>query len=88
MEALQAGRLEEARDLLAPVLNENPDDPEVVSLTRMMAQRELTVKIDLAEQALWFARRIYRRSPREVVDRLAALDVACLPEGCAHEPRA
>jgi hypothetical protein len=84
-EALQAGRLEEARDLLAPAINENPGDPELVSLTAMMAQRELTVKIDLAERALWFARRSHRCCPQDAIDRLTALDVAGLPEPCARQ---
>ena len=38
-QALAAGRWEEARDVLAPALDENPGNPEAVSLHAMIARR-------------------------------------------------
>ncbi len=76
--ALQAGHLEEAKALLGPAGNEYPDNPEVASLAATIAQRELAVKMSAAEEALWSARREYRRDPVTAVARLETLDVSGL----------
>lgn len=78
--ALEIGRLEEARAVLGPAANENPDNAEIASLLSIIAQRELIVKVDQAEDALWAARREWRRDPAAAVERLQALDTARLPE--------
>jgi len=81
--ALEAGRFEEAEGLLRPVANENPSNPEITTLTTIIAQRELAVKVDAVETALWEARREYRRDPAIAVAQLEALDVDRLPEPLA-----
>lgn len=78
--ALEAGRLEEARAVLGPAANENPDNADVASLMQIIAQRELFVKAEAAEDALWAARREWRRDPAAAVARLEALDIDGLPE--------
>jgi len=83
--ALDAGQCQEARELLALVCSENPDNPEIASLMSIMAQRELTVKVTAAEEALWAARREYRRDPAAAVQRLQSLDVAGLPDPLARQ---
>ena len=82
--ALDAGRFEEARGLLGPVANQNPDNPEVSSLKTIIAHREMTVKADAVEEVLWEARRIYRRDPEAAVARLETLDVDGVPEPLAR----
>jgi len=47
--ALEAGRFEEAKGLLRPIANENPGNPEITTLTTIIAQRELAVKVDAVE---------------------------------------
>jgi len=81
--ALEAGRFEEAKGLLGPAANENPVNPEITTLTTIMAQRELAVKVDAVEATLWEARREYRRDPAAAVAQLEALDVDGLPESLA-----
>jgi len=81
--ALEAGRCEEAKELLGPVANENPGNPEITTLTTIIAQRELAVKVDAVEATLWEARREYRRDPAIAVAQLEALDVDGLPERLA-----
>ncbi len=78
--ALEAGRCEEATELLGPVANENPGNPEITTLKTIIAQRKLAVKVDAAEEILWEARRVYRHDPAVAVARLEALDVEALPE--------
>ena len=78
--ALEAGRLEEARALLGPVRSEYPDDAAVASLLHRLAQREQAVKALAADEALWEARREYKKDPDAALARLEALDVAGLPE--------
>ena len=43
------------------------------------------VKLDEAEDALWEARRVWRREPAAAVARLAALDTGSLPEPVARQ---
>ncbi len=81
--ALEAGRFEEAKGLLGPAANENPGNPEITTLTTIIAQRELAVKVDAVEAILWEARREYRRDPAAAVAQLEALDVDRLPESLA-----
>jgi Tetratricopeptide repeat len=83
--ALDAGRFEEARELLGPVANENPDNPEVSSLKTIIAHREMAVKADAVEEVLWEVRRIYRRDPEAATARLEAVDVDGLPEPLARQ---
>lgn len=78
--ALEAGRYEEASELLGPVANENPSNPEITTLKTIIAQRELAVKVDAAEETLWEARRVYRHDPAAAVACLEVLDVEALPE--------
>ena len=83
--ALEAGRFEEARDLLGVAGSEFPGSPEVSSLKQIIAQRELGVKLSAAEEALWAARREFRRDPAATVARLEALDVDGLPDDLARQ---
>jgi hypothetical protein len=83
--ALEAGRLEEAEAVLGPVATENPDHAEVASLLKIMAQRARIVKSAAAEDALWAARREWRRDPATAVARLGALDVEDLPDPLARQ---
>ena len=73
--ALQAGRLEEAKALLGNAGNDYPDNAEIASLAASIARRELIVKTAAAEEALWSARREYRRDPVTAVARLESLDL-------------
>ena len=84
-EALGAGRFEEAKGLLGAAGNEFPGSPELVSLKQIIAQRELSVKISAAEEALWAARREFRRDPAATVSRLEALDVEGLPDDLTRQ---
>ncbi len=77
---LEAGRFEEAKGLLGTLGNDYPDNPDISSLKTIIAQRELAVKVDALEEALWEARRAYRRDPEAAVTRLEELDVDGLPE--------
>src|SRR5579859_2371143 len=83
--ALEAGRFAEARGMLDSVLSENPNNPEITSLREMIAQRERVVKDAAAEEALWAARRDYRRDPVGVVAFLSAIDVDGLPDSLARQ---
>jgi len=83
--ALEAGRFQEARELLGSVTSENPDNPEIASLTKIIIQRELAVKVSTAEEALWIARREFRHDPAGVIARLEALNIAGLPASLARQ---
>src|SRR5262249_12232454 len=83
--AAEAGRTEEAREVLGSAASESPDHPEVASLTEMIAQRERAVKVAAAEEVLWTVRRAYRRDPAAAVARLEAVDAEGLPEPLARE---
>jgi tetratricopeptide (TPR) repeat protein len=83
--ALEAGRFEEAMKLLGPVTSENPGNPEITTLKTIIAQRELAVKVDAAEEVLWEARRVYRCDPARAVRLLEALDVEALPEQLSRQ---
>jgi len=50
--ALERERFEEASAVLGPVANEFPGNAEIASLLQTIAQRELEVKVALAEEAL------------------------------------
>ncbi len=84
-EALEAGRFEEAIKLLGQVASENPGNPEITTLKTIIAQRELAVKVDAAEEVLWEARRVYRCDPATAVRLLEALDVETLPEPLSRQ---
>lgn len=78
--ALEAGRFEEATELLETAANENPGNPQIASLTFIIAQRALAVKVDAVETALWEARRVFRRDATGAVARLETLDIDGVPE--------
>ena len=84
-EALEAGRLEEAKDLLGTVASLDPESSAVCSLKHIIAQREFAVKVTAAEEALWAARRELRHRHAEAIARLEALDVDGLPDDLAGE---
>jgi hypothetical protein len=83
--ALEAGRFEEAKELLGTVGSEHPDNPEITTLKTIIAQRELTVKVNAVEETLWEARRVYRHDAAAAVARLEALDIDELPEPLARQ---
>ena len=83
--ALEAGRFEEANGLLGPLAKENPGNPEISSLKTIIAQRELSVKMSIAEDVLWQARRVFRHDPAAAVACLEALDVDGLPDELARQ---
>ncbi len=83
--ALEAGRMEEATGLLETAANEHPGHPEIASLTSIIAQRDLAVKIDAVETALWEARRVYRRDAAAAVAELETLDLDGIPEPLARQ---
>ncbi|HLG72588.1 MAG TPA: hypothetical protein VK009_19395 [Chloroflexota bacterium] len=78
--ALDLGRVEEARALVGSFLSEDPLDACVASLLDRIAQAELEIKVEQAEDALWDARRSYHRDPAAALTRLEALDVEGLPQ--------
>ncbi|HLG72508.1 MAG TPA: hypothetical protein VK009_18985 [Chloroflexota bacterium] len=78
--ALDLGRIEEARALLGPFLTEDPVDADVASLLDRIAQAELEIKAEQAEDALWEARRSYHRDAASALARLEGLDVEGLPQ--------
>jgi len=83
--ALEAGRFEEANGLLGPLAKENPDNPEVSSLKTIIAQRELSVKVSIAEDVIWQARRVFRHDPAAAVACLEAVCVDGLPDELARQ---
>lgn len=83
--ALAAGRLKEAKGLLSPVANEYPNNPDVASLMTIIVQRERTVIVIAAEDALRAARREYRRDSASAIARLEVLDVSELPDSLARQ---
>lgn len=84
-DALAAGRLKEAKKLLEPAANEYPNNSDVASLMTIITQRDRTVNVIAAEEALRAARREYRRDPASAVARLEVLDVSGLPESLARQ---
>jgi len=84
-EALQSGRIEEAKALAGFVCTEDPDNADAASLITMIAQREMAVKTIAADEALWAVRRDLRRTPAEAVARLEAVDVEGLPSSLAAQ---
>jgi hypothetical protein len=78
--ALAAGQLEQAEALLEPLDKDFPDNAELVSVRESMTRYRFNVNVSAAEDALWAARREYRRQPASAVARLEALDVSGLPE--------
>lgn len=83
--ALEAGRLAEARETLEVVAADGVDDPAVASLRQRVEQREFAVCVARAENAVWEARRLYRRDPASAVTCLEALDIEGLPEPLARQ---
>lgn len=83
--ALESGHVEEASWLLGPLVKDYPNNPDVASLTEMIARYARNVKASEAEEALWQARRTLRREPADAAQRLAALDVGGLPETLSRQ---
>ncbi|MCW5853236.1 MAG: hypothetical protein KIT87_24420 [Anaerolineae bacterium] len=83
--ALEAGRLAEARAALEGVVHDAGDAPEVKELARRIAQREFAAKVALVENALWAARREYRREPAVAIAHLTALEMAGLPADLSRQ---
>jgi hypothetical protein len=83
--ALDAGRFEEAKAVLGPAGNENPDNADVASLLDSIAQGELTVKAEQTEDVLHQALFEFRQDAASALARLEALDVDGLPEPLARQ---
>ena len=83
--ALTVGHWEEARAVLAPVACEARDVPEVKELRQRIAQREFAARVTHADEALWAARREFRRDPTAALTRLESLDVDGLPEALSRQ---
>src|SRR5581483_234773 len=64
---------------------DNPDNTAVASLSEIIARRELTVKVNAAENAIRAARREYRHDPVAAVARLTALEIDGLPDALARQ---
>jgi hypothetical protein len=79
--AVHADQLEEARGLLAPLLEDEPEHPDVLAARRDIAQRTFVLHALAAEEALrTVRRRDLREDPSQAVAVLAALEVADLPD--------
>ena len=83
--AFEAGQFEEARAVLGPAGNENPDSAELASLLDSIAQGELAVKAERTEDVLHQALFEYRQDAASALARLEALDVDGLPEALAKQ---
>ncbi len=83
--ALNAGHWEEARAVLEEVAREAGDVPEVTELRQRIAQREFAARVTHADNALWAARREFRRDPAAALARLETLDVDGLPEPLSRQ---
>jgi hypothetical protein len=80
-EALQADLLAEARRLLVPLIESEPEHPDVMAMRRRLAQRAFVLRALAAETALrTVRRREVRDDPSQAVALLVALDVNDLPE--------
>lgn len=65
--------------MLGSAAEENPDNADITSLLETIIHRQTAVKAAAAEDALWLARRSWRRDPETAVNQLTALDVDGLP---------
>ncbi len=83
--ALEAGRLAEARAAFEDVVHEAGDAPEVKELAQRITQREFAIQVAQVENALWAARREYRREPAVALAHLTALDLAGLPADLSRQ---
>ena len=83
--ALEAGRVAEARAALEGVVLEAGEAPEVKELAGRIAQREFAAQVAQVEEALWAARREYRREPAVAIERLTCLDIAGLPADLSRQ---
>ena len=77
--AIASGWLDEARSVLLPIRETDPDDAEVAALLDGIAREQLAARSDAAATALWTARRELRRNPESAVNRLSALELDDLP---------
>ncbi|MFN8472795.1 MAG: hypothetical protein U0822_11450 [Anaerolineae bacterium] len=83
--ALNAGNWEMARDALGKIAHESSDLPQLKELRQRIAQREFAARVTRADDALWAARREFRRDPAAALARLESLDVAGLPSPLARQ---
>ncbi|MFN8472150.1 MAG: hypothetical protein U0822_08180 [Anaerolineae bacterium] len=84
-EALQAGRLADAKRALEQIAPEVGDNAEVAALLQRITQRDLAERTRGAEDALWQARRECRRNPGAALVCLETLDVDGLPASLARQ---
>lgn len=83
--ALDAGHIREAEAVLGPLAKDHPNNANITSLLEIIARRELAVKVDMAEQALWAVRREHRHNPAAAAALLETLDIAGLPPELARQ---
>jgi len=73
-------KLDEALRLLGRVANDNPNSPDLASLTENIRRRTWAVKTVEVEKALREARRVYRKEPRQALVLLELLDLIDMPQ--------
>ena len=83
--ALRAGNWEAARAALDCITHVTVDSPEVKELRQRITQREFAVRVTHADEALWAARRAFRRDPAAALGRLENLDVDGLPDALSRQ---
>jgi hypothetical protein len=80
-EAIQLDRLGEARRLMAPLIQHEPEHPDVLAVRHQLAQRTFVLRALAAGDALRAVRRReLRDDPAQAVVLLAALEVDDLPD--------
>jgi hypothetical protein len=85
-QALTAGRLDEARRLLAPLARDFPTSDEVQSVVDVVKWRARQLVVGPAQEALREARgRALRDDPERAVGRLAGVQIDGLPEDLARQ---
>jgi hypothetical protein len=71
---------DEALRLLGRLTTEQPNSPDLASLTENIRRRAWAVKTVEVEKALREARRVCRREPRQALDLLQPLDLSDMPQ--------
>jgi len=85
-DALRTDDLDQARRLLAPMIESEPEHQDVLAVRRQLAQRTFVLRAIAAEAALrTVRRRELRDDPSQAVALLAALDVTDLPEPLSRQ---
>ncbi len=84
-QAHRAGRLDDARALLAPLVRDFPTNQDIQSVLDAVRWHAQHLRIAPAEEALRIVmRRDYRDNPETAVGRLAAIDMEGLPDELAR----